>query len=372
MLSARRPIRRLSASRASVASLPQSYVAPSVIKFLLLSLFAIGCPCGSWGAVAFGSAHVVVVDEATGEVLLQKDAATAAPIASLTKLMTVMVVLDAQQDPSETIRIDEMDMDRLKHTQSGVPAGAVVSRGVLIELALIASDNHAAAALARNYPGGLDGFAAATDRKIQALALENTVLLEPTGLSPSNHSSALDIATVLRATSAYPLISEITSKRAHSVLIRGRPWAVRNTNGLVGKPGWEILASKTGFTNDAGRCLTMRIRAAGRTVVVVLIGAETASARSLDALNIHRWLAGKAPLLAAATQTPRRPRAKYKRAATARVVQTIGAGRGTFIGSTASGTSPSIDGLFDNDLTFTDGPGFMLQPPGPQEAVRST
>jgi len=298
-----------------------------VLKSLLLSLFAFSWSCATWGAVVFESAHVVVIDEATGEVLLEKDAAEPAPIASLTKLMTAMVVLDAQQDPNETIRIDETDMDWRKHTHSGVPVGAVVPRGILIELALIASDNHAAAALARNYPGGLDGFAAATDRKIQALGLESTVLVEPTGLSPSNHSSALDMAKVLRATSTYPLIAEITSKRAHSVVIRGHPWVVRNTNGLVGKPGWEILASKTGFTNDAGHCLTMRIRAAERTVVVVLIGAVTASARSLDALNIHRWLAGKAPLLAGVTQAPQRARAKSKKVGAARVVQATDTGQ---------------------------------------------
>ena len=310
--------------RSSPAGL--GWVRRTVFKNLLVSLVLACCCGGSSAAVGFGSAHVVVVDEASGEVLLEKDAATAAPIASLTKLMTAMVVLDAGQDAGEAIRIDAADMDWLKHTHSGVPAGAIVSRGTLLELALIASDNHAAAALARNYPGGLDGFALATDRKIRALGLESTVLEEPTGLSPRNHASALDMAKVLQATAAYPLIAQITSKRAHAVLVDGQPWAVRNTNGLVGKPGWDILASKTGFTNDAGRCLTMRLRAAGRTVIVVLIGAVAASARSLDALNIRRWLAGEAPLLAAVARVAvPRPRAATKRVRTARVVRATGA-----------------------------------------------
>jgi serine-type D-Ala-D-Ala endopeptidase (penicillin-binding protein 7) len=290
-----------------------------VFKPLVLALL-LTASSASWAGVSFGSAHVVVVDEATGEVLLEKDAATAAPIASLTKLMTAMVVLDAGQDLGETIRIDEADMDRLKRTRGGVPVGALVPRETLLELALIASDNRAAAALARNYPGGSAAFAQATQRKIETLGLANTVLVEPTGLSPENHSSALDMAKVLQATQAYPLITQATSQRVHAVVVNGQPWAVRNTNGLVGKPGWEILASKTGFTNEAGRCLTMRLRAGGRTVSVVLIGALASSARSLDALNIRRWLDGKSPVRAAARSGRRvRPSTRDVRAAHAAV-----------------------------------------------------
>ncbi|MEO7336628.1 MAG: serine hydrolase [Caldimonas sp.] len=260
-------------------------------------LLCLGCEAG---AVSFSSAHVLVVDEASGEILLEKDAGRAAPIASLTKLMTVMVLLDSDADLDEPIRIDSADMDWLKHTHSGLPVGAVVPRQSLLELALIASDNHAAAALARTYPGGSGAFAAAVNQKIQALGLDSTVLEEPTGLSPANHSSALDMVKVLQATQAYPLIGQITSKTTHAIAVNGRVWSVRNTNGLVGKPGWEILASKTGFTNDAGRCLTMRLRAAGRTVIVVLMGAMAGPARALDALNIRRFLGGEPPLMASA------------------------------------------------------------------------
>ena len=282
-----------------------------LFKSVLLSMLLV-CGSTAWGAVAFVSAHVVVVDEQTGEVLLEKDAATAAPMASLTKLITAMVILDAQQDPNEMIRIEAADLDGLKHTHSGVPVRALVSRGTLLELALIASDNHAAAALARSHPGGVDGFVEASRRKIEALGLEHTAIDEPTGLSPNNQASALDLVKVLQATLAYPLISEITSKRAHAVVVNGRRWAVRNTNRLVGRPGWEILASKTGFTNEAGRCLTMRLRAAGRTVIVVLMGAMASAERALDALNIRRWLAGEAPLRAAPAPA-HRPRAAARK-----------------------------------------------------------
>ena len=245
-----------------------------------------------------GSAHAIVVDETTGEVLLHKDELTAAPMASLTKLMTVMVVIDAQQDLNEGLRIDAADRDRLKRTRGGVPVGALVSRGALIELALIASDNHAAAALARHYPQGIDGFQAAIRRKMATLGLANTLIEEPTGLSSNNRSSARDLIKVLRAAADYEPIARVTSQRSHSVIVNGRPWVVRNTNTLVGAPGWTILLSKTGFTNEAGHCLGMRVQTGGRTVVIVLMGAARTSVSRRDALNIRRWLAAGAPVVA--------------------------------------------------------------------------
>src|SRR5437867_1451216 len=264
-------------------------------RALLLLLFLFACTTGR-AELSFASAHAIVVDEQSGEVLLQKDEASAAPIASLTKLMTAMVVLDAQQDPREALSVSADDLDRLKGTHGGVPVGAVVSRGDLLTLALMASDNHAASALARNYPGGLLAFEAAVRRKIETLGLASTVIEEPTGLSPNNRSSAQDIAKLLHAAAAYPQIASITSQRKVSVPVNGRRWTVKNTNALVGAPGWNILASKTGFTNEAGRCVSMRVQAAGRTVMVVLMGALRSSERALDALNVRRWLAGEAPL----------------------------------------------------------------------------
>jgi D-alanyl-D-alanine carboxypeptidase/D-alanyl-D-alanine endopeptidase (penicillin-binding protein 7) len=266
--------------------------------------------------VALGSAHAIVVDDDTGEVLLQKNVDTAAPIASLTKLMTAMVVLDAQQDPNETIQIVAADLDRLKRSRGGVRVGAVVPRGTLLELALVASDNHAAAAIARSYPGGRTAFDAAVQQKIDSLGLTQTVIEEPTGLSPHNRSSAQDMAKVLRAAAAYPTIAEVTSKRTHAVLVNGRLQSVRNTNGLVGAPGWNILLSKTGYTNEAGRCVSMRLQAAGRTVSVVLLGALGSPQRALDALNIRRWLAGEMPLEALpASHSTARAAGPRKRAA---------------------------------------------------------
>ena len=281
-----------------------------MFKYALLSLL-LGCS-GSWGAVAFESAHVLVVDEASSEVLLSKNVDGTAPIASLTKLMTAMVVLDARQDPNEDLRIDMADTDGIKHSRGGVRVGAVVSRGSLLELALLASDNRAASALARSYPGGLQAFDAAMQRKIHALGLARTSIAEPTGLSPNNVSSAKDVVQVLRAAARYPVIEQITSQRSLAVLVDGRRGVFRNTNGLVGGPDWQVLLSKTGFTNEAGRCLGMRAEAGGRTVMVVLLGAARPSQRARDAMTIRRWLVAEprhattsAPDVAASIVEPR-------------------------------------------------------------------
>ena len=252
-----------------------------------------------------GSAHVLVVDEESGEVLLEKDAETAAPIASMTKLMTAMVVLDAQLPADETIRIERADLDSLKHTHSGLPVGASLPRSTMVEVALMSSDNHAAAALARTYPGGLPAFLAAAQRKATELGLENTELVEPTGLSPQNHATAHDMVKILRAASSYPEITHATSQASSRIEINGRRRVFHNTNRLVGKPGWEISLSKTGFTNEAGRCLGMRLEAAGRKLLVVLMGAVAGSERALDAYNIQRLVGAEPPMLAPAAHRVR-------------------------------------------------------------------
>jgi D-alanyl-D-alanine carboxypeptidase/D-alanyl-D-alanine endopeptidase (penicillin-binding protein 7) len=257
-------------------------------------LMTLGAP--GWTAVPFASRHVLVVDDVSGEVLLEKDSQVAAPIASLTKLMTAMVVLDALQDPDERVRIDEADRDTIKHTQHGVPIGAVVTRAELLALALMASDNHAAAALARAYPGGMAAFLDAVRAKCLTLGLTQTVIEEPTGLSANNLSSAVDWVLVLNAAAAYSEIERVTSHSHETVTISGRPRLVFNTNKLVGQAGWDILLSKTGFTDEAGRCISMRMLLAGRAVRLVMLGGHEPGSRALDVLNIRRWLAGEAPL----------------------------------------------------------------------------
>ena len=261
-----------------------------MLKQYLIALSFLASPAAFSADLSFHSAHALVMDESSGEVLFEKDAATPAPIASMTKLMTAMVVLDAHLSPDELIRIDKADYDTLKYTRSGVPAGTVLPRRTMIDIALMSSDNHAAAALARTYPGGREAFVAAAKRKIAALQLEDTVIEEPTGLSPRNHATAHDMAKIAKAAAGYPQIEAATSQTGAVVKVNGRTRRFHNTNGLVGAPGWDIMLSKTGFTNEAGRCLTMRLESAGRKVVVVLMGAMRTSARTLDALNIHKLL----------------------------------------------------------------------------------
>ncbi len=257
--------------------------------------------------------HMVVVDEESGAVLLSKAEQASVPMASLTKLLTAMVVLDAGQDMQELLTIEAADLDTLKHTRSGVPVGTTLPRAKLLELTLLASDNRAASSLARNYPGGMPHFLEAVRLKTSQLDLASTRVLEPTGLSPDNRSSASDLAVVVRVAAGYPAIVAATTQARGVAVVKGKPYRALNTNRLVGSPGWDILLSKTGFTNEAGRCLVMRLRAAGKTVLVVLLNASAGAGRTLDALNVTRWLAGLPPLnalpgLAAVAGDKRPPR----------------------------------------------------------------
>lgn len=249
-------------------------------------------------ALPFSSRHALVFEEETGKVLLEKDAHAVVPIASLTKLMTAMVVLDAKLDMNETISIEESDVDTLKHSSSRVPVGVTLTRGTVLQLALMSSDNRAAAALARTYPGGRPAFAAAVKEKLSALGMKDTVLEEPTGLSPHNRSTAADLLKMAQAASTYSEISRITTNSGETLDMNGRPVAYHNTNRLVGREGWDILLSKTGFTREAGRCLIMRMEAAGKHVIMVLLNANESAARMMDAENVQRYVNGQ-PLLAA-------------------------------------------------------------------------
>jgi len=258
----------------------------------------------AWSAPDFDSAHALVVDRATGQVLYEKNANQPAPIASMTKLMTAMVVLDAGLNPYEVIAISDEDRDRIKGTQSGVPVGSMFTRRTLTTLALMSSDNRAAHALARTYPGGMPAFRAAVERKAASLGLKGTHIGEPTGLSPNNRATAYDMAKIVQAAGAYPEIVRASTQRSEVVLVNGQPRTFRNTNGLVGAPGWDVSVSKTGFISEAGRCVTMQIEAAGRDVLVVLMGARHTANRTLDALNIHRLLHGREPTVLAKAAPP--------------------------------------------------------------------
>jgi D-alanyl-D-alanine carboxypeptidase/D-alanyl-D-alanine endopeptidase (penicillin-binding protein 7) len=256
------------------------------VAALLMSLSAAAM------ALPLGSQSVLVVEDDTGKILVEKNANAVVPIASLTKLMTAMVVLDAKQDMNEEIEIDKVDVDMLKHSTSRVPVGANIARADVLQLALMSSDNRAAASLARTYPGGSAAFKAAVNAKIQMLGMTQTVIEEPTGLSPNNRSTAADLVKMASAAAKYDDIRRITTDTKDIITIKGRKVEYHNTNRLVGAKGWDIGMSKTGYTEEAGRCLIMRIKSAGKNATVVLLNAKANSARLMDAFNIRRFISG--------------------------------------------------------------------------------
>ncbi|WP_338760033.1 serine hydrolase [Massilia sp. METH4] len=279
-------------------------------KFAAALLFL---ACAQAPAVPLGSHAVLVVENGTGKVLLEKNADMVVPIASLTKLMTAMVVLDAKLDMDERIRIDDDDVDRLKYSRSRVPVGATLSRADVLHLALMSSDNRAAAALARTFPGGPARFQAAVDAKLRALGMTQTRIHEPTGLSPANTSTAEDLVRMATAAAGYPAIKRLTTDKRDIMRIQGRQVEYHNTNRLVGARGWNIRLSKTGYTSEAGRCLIMRVRAAGKSATMVLLNAGSSAARVADALNIRRMLAGREAPKASARKVARRNAPARKR-----------------------------------------------------------
>lgn len=238
--------------------------------------------------------HVVVVDDATGKVLMSRDADAVVPIASLTKLLTAMVVLDAKLDPAEKLRITSDDVDTLKHSRSRVRVGTQMSRLAALEMALMESENRAAAALARTFPGGEAGFAKAMQAKIRALGLKRTAITDATGLSPANTSTATEMAAITAAAARYGEIERITSVKKAQVPVDGRQREIHNTNRLVGAKGWDIRVSKTGYTEEAGRCLVMRLLNGKQPVTVVLLDADGSAHRLRDAALIRKSLARQA------------------------------------------------------------------------------
>lgn len=274
------------------------FVHPEMFKKSLLALLLSAAT--STFAMPINSQHAVVVDEASGAVLLEKNPHEVVPIASLTKLMTAMVVLDAKPDMNEPITIEDSDVDTLKFSSSRVPVGTVLPRSAVLELALMSSDNRAAAALGRTYPGGLPAFVRAVREKLAALDMRHTTILEPTGLSPYNRSTAADLVKMVSAASRYPEITHLTTGAEDLIDMNGRLTHYHNTNRLVGREGWDILLSKTGFTREAGRCLVMRFQAAGKNVIMVLLNAKESASRMMDAENVQRLVTGQ-PMLAART-----------------------------------------------------------------------
>ena len=242
-------------------------------------------------ALNLKSTSVLVMTQSGDRVLFAKNDDAVVPIASITKLMTAMVVLDAWLPPGELIAISKDDKDGLKGTQSRLQVGMKITRDDLLRLALMASENRAAAALARAYPGGTSAFVAAMNQKAVELGMWKTRFVDGTGLSSANVSTARDLARLVSAAHRQPLIREYTTSTDHTVMLpKGRRMNFCNSNRLVKNPGWEIGLSKTGYISEAGRCLVMQARIASTPVVIVLLDSWGKLTRVADANRIKKWI----------------------------------------------------------------------------------
>lgn len=240
----------------------------------------------------FFSNSLLVVNQATGDIKFSKNIHQQVPIASITKLMTAMVVLDSGMSLEEPISISEQDVDTIKRTRSRLPVGTTFSREDMLRLALVSSENRAAYALSRHYPGGRAAFIKAMNAKALSLGLMHTHFVEPTGLSAQNQSTAEDLYQMIAAAYQYPFVREATTTPEFDITIAGRqkPLKYKNTNVLVREGEWDIGLSKTGFINEAGRCIVMQANLANQPYVMVFLNSAGTNKRTGDAIRVRKRL----------------------------------------------------------------------------------
>jgi D-alanyl-D-alanine endopeptidase (penicillin-binding protein 7) len=236
------------------------------------------------------SGAALVLDQDTHEVLYSKNSQAVLPIASLTKLMTAMVISEAHQPLDEKLAITTDDIDTEKNTHSRLVPGTELSRGVMLHLALMSSENRAANALGRNYPGGLAAFVPAMNAKARELGMTDTHYVEPTGLSSHNESSAHDLAVLVNAAHQVPLLREYSTTPSLDVALGSRQVQFHTTDRLVASPAWDIGLQTTGFINEAGQCLVMQVQMAGRKLIMVLLDSAGKYSRIADAERIRKWV----------------------------------------------------------------------------------
>ena len=266
----------------------------AVFALLAVLLLTVGFAQAQTHKVFLRSNAVLVQDVDSGQTILSKNSDSVMPIASITKLMSAMVLLDSGVDMQQRVVVSRQDIDRRKGTRSRLRPGSSLTRDELLLLALMASENRAAAALARTYPGGTETFVAAMNAKAHALGMQDTHYVDPTGLNSGNVSSPRDLARLVKAAADYPLIREYTTRGRAKVEARGRTLAYHNTNRLVSNPHWDIDLSKTGYISEAGRCLVMQVTVASRELIVVLLDSWGKYSRIGDANRIRRWLESSA------------------------------------------------------------------------------
>ena len=238
------------------------------------------------------SAAALVLDQDTNEVLLSKNSEAVLPIASITKLMTALVVADAKQPLDEPLTVNAQDIDTEKGSRSRLQLGTTLTRGEMLHLALMASENRAANALGRHYPGGLAAFVEAMNRKARVLGMKHTRFVEPTGLSSRNQSNAMDLALLMREAGKHEVIRSLSTSHGAAVAVGRRSLHFRNTNSLVRNGKWDIGLQKTGDIAEAGRCVVMQAQLAGRKLLLVLLDSTGRYSRVGDAERIRHWLSG--------------------------------------------------------------------------------
>jgi serine-type D-Ala-D-Ala endopeptidase (penicillin-binding protein 7) len=241
------------------------------------------------------SSVALVIDQETSEVLLRKNDSAVLPIASITKLMTGLVISEAKLPMDETITITQDDVDTEKGSSSRLRVGTALSRGELMHLALMSSENRAAHALGRTYPGGLNAFVEAMNQRAQLLGMGDTKYVEPTGLSSRNQSSAQDLARLVAMASQDKMLSELSTSPGHQVEIGRRTLQFNNTNRLVKNPAWDIGLQKTGYISEAGQCLVMQARVAGRKLIMVFLDSAGKLSRIADAERVRKWVETHSP-----------------------------------------------------------------------------
>ena len=240
------------------------------------------------------SAKALVMDQATGEILFAKNINTQTPIASVTKLMTAMVMLDAHLPMDEVLQVTDADVDMLRGSSSKLPVGSELTRAELLQMAIMSSENRAASALGRNYPGGINAFVMAMNEKARALGMSSTHFVDSTGLHCENVSTAADLSKMVRAAYNYPQIRQVSTTASQEFNVHGyrNPVNFSNTNLLVrnNSQNWVIGLSKTGYISEAGRCLVMQAEISGKSVVMVFLDSMGKFSRIGDAERIRKWM----------------------------------------------------------------------------------
>jgi D-alanyl-D-alanine endopeptidase (penicillin-binding protein 7) len=245
---------------------------------------------GAQDALDLKSSVALVIDQDTREVLFSKNDRAVLPIASLTKLMTGVIVSGAKLPMDEVITVTQDDVDTEKHSSSRLKVGTSLTRGELLHLALMSSENRAAHALGRTYPGGLPVFVSLMNAKAKLLGMNDTSYAEPTGLSSRNQSSAQDLATLVNAAHGDATLRELTTSPGYQVAVGNRTLQYNNTNRLVKNPDWDIGLQKTGYISEAGQCLVMQTKIAGRKLIMVFLDSAGKLSRLGDAERVRRWV----------------------------------------------------------------------------------